>query len=247
MILFFIILTGATIASFIGSLSYRAPRNVSIITPPSYCPACRSRLKPFELIPVVSYAVLRGRCRHCGNRISPRYLILEILVPAAYVVIYLRVGPWHVTVLVSYLMTALIYLSVVDIEQRRLSYWDMLSVYVGAFILVALAATGNMPHPMPHYLFGLLIAAVLVSLSAGVVYALKRRPPLGVADVLVLPGVALHFGALEAARVLVFSSLAGIIAAGFLISLKKLGREYRFPMMPFVAAGVLVEISFFSY
>jgi leader peptidase (prepilin peptidase)/N-methyltransferase len=247
MIIFFILLTGAAIASFIGSLSYRAPRNVSIVSPPSFCPVCMQRLKPLELIPVVSYALLRGRCRYCGSRISPRYLILEILVPVVYVVIYLRAGPWHGAVLVSYLMTALIYLSVVDIEQRRLSYYDMLSVYVGAFALVVLAATGSMPHPLSYYLFGLLSAAVLVLLSAGVVYALKKRPPLGVADVLVLPGVAVHFGALEAARVLVFASLTGILAAVSLISLKRLGREYRFPLMPFVAAGVLVEICFFSY
>lgn len=247
MTIFFIVLAGTAIASFVGSLSYRVPRNVSIITPGSFCPACRHRLEPFDLIPVVSYALLRGRCRYCKKRISLRYLLVEISIPAVYVGIYLRVGPEYGALLVSFLMTVLIYLSVVDIEQRRLSYGDMSVVYVGACALVFLAGTGNMPHPLPHYLYGLLTGSVLVSCSALVVYVLKKRAPIGMADLLVLPGVAVHFGVIEAARVLVFCSLAGICAAVILFSTKKVEGEYRFPMMPFITFGVLVEICLFSY
>ncbi len=247
MTIFFIVLTGAAIASFIGSLSYRVPRNISIITPASFCPACGHKLTFFDLIPLVSYALLRGRCRYCRKRISIRYLLVEISVPSVYVVIYFRVGPEYGAILVSYLMTVLIYLSIVDIEQRRLSYGDMSAVYAGAVALLVLAGTGNMPRPLSYYLYGVLTASVLVSCSALFVYVLKKRAPIGMADLLVLPAVATHFGAVEVARVLVFSSLTGIMAAAILFSVKKVKGEYRFPMMPFVAFGVLVEICLFSY
>jgi len=247
MIIFFIVLAGAAIASFIGSLSYRLPRNVSIISPASSCPACGHRLTFFDLIPLVSYALLRGRCRYCKKRISARYLLLEIAVPAVYVCIYLRAGRTFPALFVSYLMTVLIYLSVVDIEQRRLCYGDIIAVYAGAAAFLVCAGTGSMPRPLSHYLYGALTASALVSCSALAVYVLKKRAPIGVADLLVLPAVAAHFGAVEVARVLVFSSLSGILAAVVLFSTKKVKGEYRFPMMPFIAFGVLVEICLFSY
>ncbi len=70
---------GAIFGSFFNVVIYRFPRDISIVTPPSSCPACTERIRPLENIPILSYLFLRGKCRHCGGHISIRYPIVETL------------------------------------------------------------------------------------------------------------------------------------------------------------------------
>jgi leader peptidase (prepilin peptidase)/N-methyltransferase len=73
------LILGLVIGSFLNVVIYRLPRGQSVVAPPSACPHCRQRLGPLELVPVVSWLVLRGRCRHCGGAISWRYPLIELL------------------------------------------------------------------------------------------------------------------------------------------------------------------------
>jgi leader peptidase (prepilin peptidase) / N-methyltransferase len=75
--------TGAILGSFVTMLSYRLPRGLSIIWPGSYCPACQTRLRPRDLVPLVSFAARRGKCRHCGVFIGWRYLVTETVMTLA--------------------------------------------------------------------------------------------------------------------------------------------------------------------
>jgi leader peptidase (prepilin peptidase)/N-methyltransferase len=70
---------GAAFGSFLNVLIYRLPRDISIIKPGSHCPDCKKPIRPYDNIPVISYLILRGKCRHCGARISPRYMLVEVL------------------------------------------------------------------------------------------------------------------------------------------------------------------------
>src|SRR5215207_1412862 len=72
-------LFGAIIGSFLNVVAYRLPRKESLARPASRCPACETPIKPWDNIPIVSWLILRGRCRACGARISPRYPIVEAL------------------------------------------------------------------------------------------------------------------------------------------------------------------------
>lgn len=78
-IIAFGVLIGAAVGSFLGCAVYRVPRGLSLLHPPSSCPACNHRLTPRELVPVVSFAIQGGRARCCGVRLSPAYLMLEII------------------------------------------------------------------------------------------------------------------------------------------------------------------------
>jgi leader peptidase (prepilin peptidase)/N-methyltransferase len=75
---------GAIIGSFLNVVVWRLPRGESLATPPSQCPSCGERIAPYDNVPVVSWLLLRGRCRHCGARISPRYPLIELLTAAAF-------------------------------------------------------------------------------------------------------------------------------------------------------------------
>ena len=75
---------GAIIGSFLNVVVWRLPRGESLASPPSRCPSCGNRIAPYDNVPVVSWLLLRGRCRHCGARISPRYPLVELLTAAAF-------------------------------------------------------------------------------------------------------------------------------------------------------------------
>lgn len=75
---------GLAIGSFVNVVVWRLPRGISIVEPPSHCPACRTRLTALDMVPVLSWLALRGRCRHCGSAISPRYPAIELATGAAF-------------------------------------------------------------------------------------------------------------------------------------------------------------------
>ncbi|MCX7846190.1 MAG: prepilin peptidase [Dictyoglomaceae bacterium] len=79
---------GASIGSFLNVLIYRLPRGESVIFPPSHCPKCNRRLGIWDLIPVISYIILRGKCRYCGESISIRYLLVEILLGMIFSILF---------------------------------------------------------------------------------------------------------------------------------------------------------------
>ncbi|HXW69870.1 MAG TPA: prepilin peptidase [Methylocella sp.] len=86
------VVTGLILGSFVTMLSYRVPRRLSIVWPGSHCPACKTRLKPRDLVPVVSWAVQRGKCRYCGTFIGWRYVLIEIVLALAAAVAFVFFG-----------------------------------------------------------------------------------------------------------------------------------------------------------
>ena len=235
----FAVLAGMAAASFIGSLSYRVPRGISIISPPSYCPRCGRPIKPYDLIPVVSYLLLRGRCRFCGAGVPIQYFAAEILLGPAYLLMYLRFGLGPELFIYSYLVSALFYLSLVDIDWRSVGRFDPVLPYLGAIAILILSFRGVVVHPPAHYLSGAAAASLLAGLSFLFVRVMGKRRPMGVGDLLILPGIGLHFGIMEAVRVMIISSLLGILTAVFLLASRRMERGKSLPMLPFLAGGVL--------
>ncbi|MFQ5585573.1 MAG: prepilin peptidase, partial [Thermodesulfobacteriota bacterium] len=88
LIYIFVFVFGATIGSFLNVCIYRLPLKKSIVSPPSACPQCGKRLPFYENIPILSYILLRGRCRGCNASFSVRYLIIEALTALMAVALY---------------------------------------------------------------------------------------------------------------------------------------------------------------
>jgi leader peptidase (prepilin peptidase)/N-methyltransferase len=136
---------GAIIGSFLNVVIHRVPREESIVFPNSRCPACATAISPLDNVPVLSYLILRGRCRHCGVRISARYPAVELLTALLYTVVflghlYLR---GEVTLMLPFdlvFVTALIALIFIDAEHKLL---PNVITYPG--IIFALAARIAVP------------------------------------------------------------------------------------------------------
>jgi leader peptidase (prepilin peptidase) / N-methyltransferase len=111
---------GAIIGSFLNVVVWRLPRGESLASPPSRCPSCGNRIAPYDNIPVVSWILLRGRCRHCGARISPRYPLIELLTAAAFAGVVAIRGFDSGLVLELPLVACLIALAGIDYDHRLL-------------------------------------------------------------------------------------------------------------------------------
>ncbi len=85
-------LFGLIFGSFLNVCIHRMPRGISVVTPNSACPQCQSPIKPYDNIPVLSWLILRGRCRNCGTKISARYVVVELLTGLLFLACYLRFG-----------------------------------------------------------------------------------------------------------------------------------------------------------
>ncbi len=113
-------LFGALIGSFLNVVAYRVPRGESLVSPGSHCPSCGAPVKAFDNVPVVSWLVLRGRCRRCGARISVRYPIIELLTAVAFAAVVAVNGFDDDLVLELPLVATLIALAAIDFDQRLL-------------------------------------------------------------------------------------------------------------------------------
>src|SRR5215470_5136518 len=137
---------GAAIGSFLNVCIVRIPKGQSITTPPSHCPNCQAPIRGYDNIPLLSYLCLRGRCRACSARISPRYFFVELLTGALTVVLFLRFGVMPAFLLYLVFVAALIVVSFIDLELQIIP--DVISLPGIAVGLVA--SFLNTPWPREH-------------------------------------------------------------------------------------------------
>jgi len=111
-------LLGLIVGSFSNVCIYRIPRNESIVFPASHCPKCRKTIRPIDNIPLLSYILLKGRCRNCKSKISIRYPIVELLTGLIYLIVYLIYGLSIQTLVYIILSSALIIIAFIDLNQQ---------------------------------------------------------------------------------------------------------------------------------
>ncbi len=228
-------LLGAILGSFANVLIYRLPREESIIWPGSRCPACGAPIRAWDNVPVLSYLLLRGRCRACGGRISPRYPLVEALMAGLTVVAGLRVpltGGWEAvlqTVGAVVFVFLLVVITFIDLDHQlipnRLTYPGTV---VGALLAAALDRLG----PALVAGFG---AAVLLWLIVVV-----SRGGMGLGDVKLAALIGVFLGAPALAAVALFLGfVSGGLVGLVLLALRLRGRKDAIPFGPFLAAGAL--------
>lgn len=121
---------GSVIGSFLNVVILRTPLKQSIITEPSHCFSCGKRLKWYDMFPIFSWIVLRGKCRFCKAKISPRYMIIEAVCAVSYLLAFLRFGFSLQFAAAVILFAVLIALSGIDIDHYEIPYWCSITVAV---------------------------------------------------------------------------------------------------------------------
>ena len=105
---------GASLGSFLGVCAYRIPRGLSVVTPRSYCPGCNSRLVWYDLIPVLSFLVLTGRCRWCSSKIPKLELFIEIISGLLLIATFRQFGPTVQFLLVTFFALLMLLIAIID-------------------------------------------------------------------------------------------------------------------------------------
>lgn len=232
---------GLLIGSFLNVVVYRVPAGQSVVSPPSSCPACSHPVRPRDNIPVVSWVLLRGRCRDCAEPISARYPLVEAGCAALFVALTLRFGLSPVLPAMLFLAAMGLALALIDLDVSRLPFEISIpGLGVTALLLVGAGfADGWSP-----------IAVALLSAGAwfGLYWSLwrgTRGRGMGLGDVVLAPTLGLALGWLGWGPSLV--GLLGGFAIGSvvgvtLMAIGRAGRRTQIPYGPSMLAGALVGV-----
>ena len=236
------VLIGLAVGSFLNVVVWRVPRKESIARPRSHCPACGSGIRPRDEVPVLSWVLLRGRCRDCSSHISARYPLVELLTAAVFVALALRLNEQPAAVPAFWWLGGVgVALALIDLDTKKLPDVLTLPSYaVGAagLALAALAGPGHTP-----LIRALLGCAALYAFYFALAFAYPAG--MGFGDVKLAGVLGLYLGWLGWASVIVgaFAGflLGGVVSIGLVLG-GRAGRKSAIPFGPFMLAGTLIGI-----
>jgi leader peptidase (prepilin peptidase) / N-methyltransferase len=236
-------LLGLVVGSFLNVVIWRVPRRESVVSPPSHCPGCETEIAPYDNVPVVSWLVLRGRCRHCGKRISARYPLVELASCGLWIAMALRFGAsWELPAYLV-LVSALLALALIDLDTFLLPNKIVYPLTVALVVLLALAAV--LDDAGDDF-----VRALLGGLSAfaffGIVHLISPRG-MGFGDVKLSFSLGVALGWISWGSVflgLFLGFLLGAVVGMALIATKVKSRRDHVPFGPFLAAGTVLAILF---
>ncbi len=243
---------GLAFGSFANVVIWRLPRGESLSTPASHCPKCEKPIRWFDNIPVLSWVLLRGRCRDCGAPISARYPLVELSSGALWILAGVLYGFSARTVWAIVLFYLLLILSLIDVDVMRLpnplvlllgliGFAGVMLAQFTTFDAAPIAWAGGQPpaQPLVSGIVGLVLGGGL-SLGIAVLYsAVRNAVGFGMGDVKLLAALGLYFGPFVL-MVFFFGSLFGAILGLLLARGREELRTRRVPFGPMLALGALV-------
>ncbi len=235
-LLFFVL--GAIIGSFLNVCIYRLPRERSIVKPSSSCPHCEKAIPFYDNIPLLSYLLLRGKCRHCGGRISVRYFAVELITGLLFVILFRAWGLSLELGVFLVFVCCLIVLSFIDLEFRIIP--DVLSL---GGLLVGLAFSFFRPSfDYKDALLGILLGGGVLWAIASAYQLVRKQEGMGGGDVKLLAMIGAFCGVKGVLFSLVCGSLAGTLVGVPLMIVKHADARYALPFGPFLSFGALLYV-----
>ncbi len=234
-------LLGLAVGSFLNVVVYRVPAGLSVANPPSACPGCANPVRARDNIPVVSWALLRGRCRDCAMSISARYPLVELFTGVAFAVTAWRFDDPVILPVALIVVGSGIALAMIDLEHGRLPF--AITGTAGALIALV-AGIGILAGWSEASISTALISLGIWLLVYGGIWLLTSGRGMGLGDVALAPvlGAALGLVGLSASLV----GLMGGFVVGAVVSLTLLAagliERGRVPHGPFMLAGAAIGL-----
>jgi leader peptidase (prepilin peptidase) / N-methyltransferase len=233
-VVFFVL--GAIIGSFLNVVIHRIPRDQSIVSPGSTCPSCGSAIRFYDNIPLLSFLVLRGRCRKCGMRISVRYPSVELITALVFAACFHVFGFSIELPVALVFVSLLIVISFIDLDFMVIP--DILSL--GGLLLGVILSFVRPGFSFLDSLFGVLLGGGLLFVIAKGYELVRRREGMGGGDIKLLGMI----GAFCGIKGVIFSLIAGSFigtAVGIpMMLIKRQGTQYALPFGPFLSLGALL-------
>ena len=238
MSLIFVFLLGTIIGSFVNVCIHRMPRGESLIAPRSHCPACQASIRPIDNIPILSFFLLRGKCRHCGQSIPWRYPVVEFLNGAGYVLLALKFGLVWQTPFYALLFSALIVVTFIDLTHQIIPN----EITLPGILIGMIAAGIVLPQGFWSSLIGLVLGGGLFYLIADLSQRMLKQEGMGGGDIKLIAMIGAFLGWKSVLLTIFMGALSGSLVGIFLILVKGKGRRFPIPFGPFLALGALTSL-----
>lgn len=231
---------GLVVGSFLNVVIHRVPRGASIVLPRSKCPWCNGVIRASDNIPVLSWLVLRGRCRHCSAPISGRYPAVEAFTALLFVACFEAFGPTPEAATAALFCCLMIVLAAIDSEHYLLP--DAIT-FPGLALGLALQAW--IPQAtLVEAVTGALVGAGLLILLLNVWFWLRGEESMGLGDVNMLAMIGAFLGWQGVLTTMVLASFLGAVVGLGLIAARRMEMKSKLPFGVFLAAGGLVSLFF---
>lgn len=235
-----VFLFGAVIGSFLNVCIYRLPREKSVAWPASHCPACRQPIAVYDNIPILSYLILRGRCRRCHTLISIQYPLVEAANAIGYVAIFWLFGFTGVACVYAGLLSALIVITGTDLSHTMIPD----AVTIPGIVIGLVCAVVILPIGMMDSLLGVALGGGLLWILAWASPYVFGKEGMGGGDIKLMAMVGAFIGWQPVLLAIMIGSFLGSVVGVGLIAVGIMRRDQYIPFGPFLAAGSLLALLF---
>ncbi|WP_447970275.1 prepilin peptidase [Nitrospira sp. M1] len=231
---------GLIIGSFLTVCIHRIPQDLSIVFPRSACVHCQQTISWYDNIPVVSFLILRGQCRHCHASILPRYPLIELSNGLGYVAILWRFGWEWESVIYAILFSALLVITWIDWDHQIIP--DVISL--PGIVLGVLAASTVLPTGFVNSMIGVLVGGGVLLGMAWISPYVFGKEGIGGGDIKLLAMVGAFLGWKAALLTLMLASIVGAVIGVILLVVKIIQRGQYIPFGPYLALGATLTMFF---
>lgn len=244
---------GLLIGSFLNVCIYRLPRDLSVVAPRSFCPACEQPIPWFDNIPVLSFILLRTRCRYCGAKIPFRYPLVELLTGVLFFAAVLDLGVTLAGVKLCVFCAIMVELVFSDLEQRILPDEFTLGGTVLGLMFAALRPSNGslwrwlLPGIHNDRVMSVIAAGFAAAFSSGILWLVgaiykkvRHREGLGLGDIKMVAMIGAFLGLQGVLLTLITGSTVGAITGlAYILLTKKDATQYELPLGSFLGAAAI--------
>ena len=246
---------GSIMGSFLNVCIYRMPLGESVVWPGSHCPKCKKRIPAYDNIPFISYILLKGKCRFCKEKISFRYIIVELLTAIMFVALFAHFGLSYDFFFYMILVCALIVATFIDIQHRIIPDEISLGGMILGFILSAIKGFNLKPitynlKPTIDSFLGIIIGGGIIYLTGKIFdliyFKLLKRPPIqgetesmGGGDVKLLAMIGAFMGWQKAVVTFLLAPFLGVVIGVINLIVKK---DHTMPYGPFLSLAAILSL-----
>ena len=233
-----IVLFGLAWGSFLNVVIYRVPRGLSLVRPPSSCPRCKTKIRAFDNIPILSFILLGGKCRHCGAGIPLRYPLVEFLTLLSFLLLngYFGLSPYFFASCVF--ASALIVLGFIDFDLQVLPD----EITLPGLVLALVYSFFRQDLNLRQALIGAVTGSGFLLVIYAAYYLLRKKEGLGLGDVTMMLAIGAYLGWVKAILTLILASFAGALVGIFLLFFRKKDLQYSLPFGSFLAPAAFASL-----
>ena len=222
------------IGSFLNVVIYRLPRDLSIISPRSFCPECDEMIPFYRNIPIISYILQMGKCNHCSGKISLGYPIVEII-SAVALVFTLKFMIYPETILFYWMFFHLLVLSIIDQKWMKIPISILISMAVG-LIFYHLIWTADLMVPIS----GLIVGIGFIVFVVGLNWLIFHKQTMGYGDLIIVAILGAWLGTIQIFLTIFLASILALLAFLVYSIIKGFSRSKSLPFVPFLSIAAIV-------